>query len=195
MIVLRQKTSRAAKREKFADLHANLLDLVHTVCHGQRSKSKNLMQDSSEYDPLCVHNTDAQTGMIVHQLQNYERVAHERLHELNEIPKQLRSRAKSLDASTDRDIRELCKRAALSIQSFTRLVGVSRRSIADVLNGRALNSSNERRLRESFRLFAALAELVGTGKVGPWLDKPNPAFEGSTPLQVIERGKVIASGV
>jgi hypothetical protein len=27
------------------------------------------------------------------------------------------------------------------------------------------------------------------GAEDPWLDTPNPAFEGSTPLQVIERGE------
>ena len=25
--------------------------------------------------------------------------------------------------------------------------------------------------------------------IGPWLLQPNPAFDGSTPLQVIERGE------
>jgi hypothetical protein len=39
------------------------------------------------------------------------------------------------------------------------------------------------------RLFDALAEGVPTPQIGPWLDTPNPAFEGSTPLQVIERGE------
>jgi hypothetical protein len=39
------------------------------------------------------------------------------------------------------------------------------------------------------RLFDALAEVVPASQIGPWLDIPNPAFEGSTPLQVIERGE------
>jgi hypothetical protein len=39
-----------------------------------------------------------------------------------------------------------------------------------------------------FRLFDALAEVVPVPQIGPWLDIPNPAFEGSTPIQVIERG-------
>jgi hypothetical protein len=39
------------------------------------------------------------------------------------------------------------------------------------------------------RLFKALAEVVPASQIGPWLDIPNPAFEGSTPLQVVERGE------
>jgi hypothetical protein len=32
-------------------------------------------------------------------------------------------------------------------------------------------------------------ERIRASQIGPWLDTPNPAFEGSTPLQVIERGE------
>ena len=30
---------------------------------------------------------------------------------------------------------------------------------------------------------------VSPEAIGPWLKDPNPAFDGSTPLQVIERGE------
>lgn len=39
------------------------------------------------------------------------------------------------------------------------------------------------------RLFAALERLVSPEAIGEWLRDTNPAFEGSTPLQVIERGE------
>jgi hypothetical protein len=38
-------------------------------------------------------------------------------------------------------------------------------------------------------LFDALAEIVPASQIGRGLDIPNLAFEGSTPLQVIERGE------
>ena len=39
-------------------------------------------------------------------------------------------------------------------------------------------------------LLEALADLVETkAEVTVWLETPNEAFEGSTPLQVIERGE------
>ncbi len=31
--------------------------------------------------------------------------------------------------------------------------------------------------------------MVEPKVIGEWLKRPNPAFEGSTPLQVIERGE------
>jgi hypothetical protein len=36
---------------------------------------------------------------------------------------------------------------------------------------------------------AALAELVPTAHIGCWLETSNSAFEGSTPVQVIEHGE------
>jgi hypothetical protein len=44
------------------------------------------------------------------------------------------------------------------------------------------------------RLLAALVELVPTYQIGSWLETSNPVLEGSTPVQVIERGELIASG-
>jgi hypothetical protein len=44
-------------------------------------------------------------------------------------------------------------------------------------------------LTELNRLFAALSELINKEAIGPWLKQPNAAFDGSTPLQVIERGE------
>ena len=38
-------------------------------------------------------------------------------------------------------------------------------------------------------LFDALAEVVTASQIGSWLDTPNPAFEASTPIEVIERGQ------
>ena len=39
------------------------------------------------------------------------------------------------------------------------------------------------------RLFAALQNLVSPEALGPWLKEPDPAFDGSTPLQVIAHGE------
>jgi hypothetical protein len=72
---------------------------------------------------------------------------------------------------------------------FTRLVGASRRTVATWLAGSPPNRANQRNVSETSRLFGALAEVVPALQIGPWLDTPNPAFEGSTPLQVVERGE------
>jgi hypothetical protein len=65
----------------------------------------------------------------------------------------------------------------------------SRRAVATWLAGNPPNRANERNLTELSRLFAALAELVPTAQIGSWLETSNSAFEGSTPVQVIERGE------
>jgi DNA-binding transcriptional regulator YiaG len=86
-------------------------------------------------------------------------------------------------------IREFCREINITMDTFTRLVGASRRTVATWLAGNPPNRSNQRNVSGISRLFDALAEVVPVSQIGPWLDTPNPAFEGSTPLQVIERGE------
>jgi hypothetical protein len=86
-------------------------------------------------------------------------------------------------------IREFCREINITMDTFTRLVGASRRTLATWLSGNPPNRANQRNVSEMARLFDALAEVVPASQIGPWLDTPNPAFEGSTPLQVIERGE------
>jgi hypothetical protein len=86
-------------------------------------------------------------------------------------------------------MREFCREINITIDTFTRLVGASRRTVATWLAGNPPNRANQRNVSEMCRLFDALAEVVPAPQIGPWLDTPNPAFEGSTPLQVIERGE------
>ena len=86
-------------------------------------------------------------------------------------------------------IREFCREMNITMDTFTRLVGTSRRTVATWLAGNPPNRANQRNVSEMSRLFDALAEVVPASQIAPWLDTPNPAFEGSTPLQVIERGE------
>jgi hypothetical protein len=44
-------------------------------------------------------------------------------------------------------------------------------------------------ISELTRLRYALAQLIEEHTVGEWLQRPNKQFDGSTPLQVIERGE------
>ena len=90
---------------------------------------------------------------------------------------------------TGADIKEFCRQTNLTLDIFTRLVGTSRRAVATWLSGNPPSRANERNLIELSRLFAALVELVPTSQIGSWLETSNSAFEGSTPVQVIERGE------
>lgn len=70
------------------------------------------------------------------------------------------------------------------------LSGYSPRSVASWSKGVKATAPARRKFTELVRLFDVLADLMEDPKqVGEWLQEPNPAFYGSTPLQVIERGE------
>ena len=86
-------------------------------------------------------------------------------------------------------VKDLTNRYAISYDTLTRMTGFSLRAVSNWSQGSKPSSSTARRLTEIKRLFAALEKLVSPEGIGPWLKEPNPAFDGSTPLQVIERGE------
>jgi hypothetical protein len=86
-------------------------------------------------------------------------------------------------------VRSLTDRYGISYDTLTRMTGFSLRAVSNWSQGSKPSSSTARRLTEIQRLFAALEKLVSAEAIGPWLKDPNPAFDGSTPLQVIERGE------
>jgi len=86
-------------------------------------------------------------------------------------------------------VKEFASRYGVSYESLTRMTGFSLRAISNWSQGSKPSASTARRLTEMKRLFAALENLVSPAAIGPWLKDPNPAFDGSTPLQVIERGE------
>ena len=86
-------------------------------------------------------------------------------------------------------VKQFCDAYAVTHDTFTRLTGFSPRAVANWTQGQKPSASTRRRLTELRRLFMALEQLVAKEAIGPWLKEPNPAFDGSTPLQVIERGE------
>jgi transcriptional regulator with XRE-family HTH domain len=81
-------------------------------------------------------------------------------------------------------------RLGLTQPEFGRVIGCSTRSVAGwEADATAVKSPARRRIVEADRLGIALAQIIPSDEVGPWLRTPNPAFEGQTPLQVVERGE------
>jgi len=72
---------------------------------------------------------------------------------------------------------------------LVRLTGFSPRSVAKWSQGEPPSAKQEKALVEMDRLLDGLARVMEPVEVGRWLKQPNSAFEGSTPLQVIERGE------
>jgi transcriptional regulator with XRE-family HTH domain len=74
--------------------------------------------------------------------------------------------------------------------TFARLLGVSLRTLSNAeSSSTARRPDMLRRLKELERLVAALRELMAPGALRDWMITPSDAFEGSTPVQLIERGE------
>ena len=71
-----------------------------------------------------------------------------------------------------------------------RLTGFSPRSVAKWSEGVLPSPKQEKALVEMDRLLDGLARVMQPAQVGHWLKSPNPAFDGSTPLQIVERGEM-----
>ena len=79
-------------------------------------------------------------------------------------------------------------RLGLTREAFGRLVATSTRTLAAVEAGRPPAEPLRRRLIELGRIVEALAEVVAPDAVGEWLVRPNEAFDGFKPVELIERG-------
>ena len=90
---------------------------------------------------------------------------------------------------SDQPVRELRQRYGMTRPLFARLMGVSERSLAKFEKETAVNPSVQRQITALDRLQAALARVIKAEAVGEWFQKPNLAFGGFKPLEVVERGE------
>ena len=85
----------------------------------------------------------------------------------------------------------LRREMGLNRADFARLVGLSERSVATWERGADLKESSLRTIVEIGRLYAKLhRSFAAPEQLATWLKTPNKAFNGSQPLQVIERGEI-----
>jgi hypothetical protein len=71
-----------------------------------------------------------------------------------------------------------------------RLTGFSPRSVAKWSQGVSPSPKQEKALAEMDRLLDGLSRVMQPAQIGRWIKSPNPAFDGSTPLQIVERGEI-----
>jgi transcriptional regulator with XRE-family HTH domain len=95
--------------------------------------------------------------------------------------------APARDRST---VKELRHKLGLTRKVFSRLTGFSERAIANWESGGRPDEPGLRRIRETERFQARLAEVVCPEQIPQWLDTPNDAFDGLKPVEVIERGEI-----
>jgi Protein of unknown function (DUF2384) len=87
-------------------------------------------------------------------------------------------------------VRDITDRFGVRRETLSRMTGFSPRAVAEWAGGKEPSAPAKKVFVETDRLLDALARLMQPKEVGHWLKEPNPAFEGSTPVQVIERGQM-----
>jgi DNA-binding XRE family transcriptional regulator len=70
------------------------------------------------------------------------------------------------------------------------LLGVTERTLITLEGGAELSPAVQRRVTEIGRLYADLSTLVKPAVIGKWLIKPNDAFDGHAPVDLIAAGKI-----
>ena len=107
--------------------------------------------------------------------------------------KMLAARASANGTEVDRAgnsaVRRLSRVYHLSNEALSRVTGASPRTVAYWNAGTPPQRSSAQKIREVTRLFDALADIIDKKVIGQWLQRPNQQFDGSTPLQVMERGE------
>lgn len=76
-----------------------------------------------------------------------------------------------------------------SQSELSRITGYSVSAIAAWEAGKPLSEAAKLKINETERLQKALCEILPANQLSDWMRSPNPAFEGQTPIQVIERGE------
>jgi DNA-binding transcriptional regulator YiaG len=93
-------------------------------------------------------------------------------------------------ASSSNDVTALCETYQLRREELGRLTGFSLRALAEWASGKLPSQPAKRRLHEVRRLLDVLSEIVKPTSIPRWLHQSNKAFDGLTPLQVIELGEI-----
>ena len=73
---------------------------------------------------------------------------------------------------------------------FSRLAGFSERAITDFESGKKVSEALARRMKELVQFQMRLSNVVRAGAIAVWLETPNPAFDGLTPVEIVERGRI-----
>lgn len=87
------------------------------------------------------------------------------------------------------NVRQIADRFAIPQDTLSRMSGFSLRAVAEWASGKTPSAPAKKVFSEMDRLLDGLSRLMKPKEVGRWLKEPNPAFDDSTPVQVIERGQ------
>jgi DNA-binding XRE family transcriptional regulator len=95
-----------------------------------------------------------------------------------------------MPVTTANRVADLRQKLSVTQKVMARLLGVTERTVADLERGRELSEAMARRVTELERLQRALAKVVRPHAIGNWLSRPNHAFDGDAPADLVASGKV-----
>ena len=87
------------------------------------------------------------------------------------------------------DVGSFCQKYGIKRDQISRMTSYAPRTVASWAAGTPIKGAAVQKITELKRLTTALEQLVEPEAIGPWLQTPNPSFEGSTPAQLVERGE------
>lgn len=89
------------------------------------------------------------------------------------------------------DLRAIRGALGLKQEGAARMLGISLRNLSAIETGaKNATGDDQRRITELARLQRALATVVRAEAIPGWLERPNPAFGGLKPIEVVERGRI-----
>lgn len=87
-------------------------------------------------------------------------------------------------------IQSLRRKLGLTQKVMSRLIGVTERTLIDLEGGREPSETVRRRTTELQRLTRELLQVMRSEPLAAWLTRPNTAFDGDIPADLIAQGKV-----
>lgn len=88
-------------------------------------------------------------------------------------------------------VKKVRTKYGLKQSQMSRLLGISARKLSELESQpKEPRLETKRRLTEVDRLRKAMSEIIDPEDIAAWMEEPNDAFDGSTPLQVVERGEI-----
>ncbi len=82
------------------------------------------------------------------------------------------------------------QKLGMTRSKFSRMTGLSERTLASVESGKQIGEAGVRRLREMDRLRERLARVMKPEFIPQWLEAPNESFGALKPIEVLERGEI-----
>lgn len=73
--------------------------------------------------------------------------------------------------------------------TFAKVANCSERKLATYEKQAVLPKTVQRQTTEAVRLLGALSEIIPVTQMADWLQTPNPAFDGRSPVKIMDDGE------